>query len=140
MLQRAHRTVEDRIPELSQQVTLRSLGDERLRAIVDRYVRAWEQNDVGAIAAMLTDSATIAMPPTATWYRGRDAVVTSLEELPLSGRMTWRMTPTRANGQLAVMGCTRDTNGTFVPNHLAVLTLRDSLIDEINAFLIATSH
>jgi RNA polymerase sigma-70 factor (ECF subfamily) len=140
MLQRAHHTVEDRIPELSQQATLRSLGDERLRAIVDRYVRAWERNDVDSIAAMLTDSATIAMPPTATWYRGRDAVVTGLEELPLSGRMTWRMTPTRANGQLAVMGHSRDTSGTFVPNHLAVLTLRGSLIDEINAFIIATSH
>jgi hypothetical protein len=50
------------------------------------------------------------------------------------------MTPTRANGQLAVMAYSRDTSGTFVPNHLAVLTLRDSLIDEINAFIIATNH
>jgi RNA polymerase sigma-70 factor (ECF subfamily) len=139
MLQRAHHTVEHRIPELSQQATLRSLGDEQLRAIVDRYVRAWERNDVDAIAAMLTESATIAMPPTATWYRGRCAVATGLGELALSGRMTWRVTPTRANGQLAVMGYTPDANGTFVPNHLAVLTLRGSLIDEINFFL-TTSH
>jgi RNA polymerase sigma-70 factor, ECF subfamily len=79
------------------------------------------------------------MPPTATWYRGRDAVVTGLEELPLSGRMTWRMTPTRANGQLAAMAYLRETGGTFVPHHLAVLTLRGSLIDEINAFIIASN-
>jgi RNA polymerase sigma-70 factor, ECF subfamily len=140
MLQRAHHTVEHRIPELSQQATLRSLGDERLRAIVDRYVRAWERNDVDALAALLTDSATIAMPPTATWYRGRDAVATGLRELALSGRMTWRMTPTRTNGQLAVMGSSLDTSGTFVPNHLAVLTLRGSLIDEINAFITTSLH
>jgi RNA polymerase sigma-70 factor (ECF subfamily) len=139
MLQRAHQTVEQRIPELSQQATLRSLGDERLRAIVEGYVRAWERNDVDALAAMLTDSATLAMPPTATWYRGRDAVVAGLKELPLSCGMTWRMTPTRANGQLAVLGYLPDPSGTFVPNHLAVLTLRGSLIDEINAFIIATS-
>jgi RNA polymerase sigma-70 factor (ECF subfamily) len=106
---------------------------------VDRYVHAWERNDVEAIAALLTESATIAMPPTATWYRGRCAVATGLGELALSGRMTWRVTPTRANGQLAVMAYTRDPGGTFVPNHLAVLTLRGSLIDEINFFLI-TSH
>jgi RNA polymerase sigma-70 factor, ECF subfamily len=134
-LQRAHQTVEQRLPELSQQATLRSLGDERLRAIVDRYVRAWERNDVDAIAAMLTDGATIAMPPTPTWYRGRDAVAAGLAELPLSGRMTWRLTPTRANGQLAVMGYRANTSGTFVPNHLAVLTLHGPLIDEINVFL-----
>jgi RNA polymerase sigma-70 factor (ECF subfamily) len=139
MLQRAHQTVEQRIPELSQQATLRSLGDERLRAIVEGYVRAWERNDVDALAAMLTDGATIAMPPAATWYRGRDAVVAVLKELPLSCGMRWRMTPTRANGQLAVLGYLPDVSGTFVPNHLAVLTLRGSLIDEINAFIIATS-
>ncbi|GAA5124484.1 sigma-70 family RNA polymerase sigma factor [Pseudonocardia adelaidensis] len=138
-LQRAHQTVEQRIPEVSQQATLRSLGDEGLRAIVDSYVRAWERNDVDAIAAMLTESATIAMPPTATWYRGRCAVAAGLGVLALSGRMTWRLTPTRANGQLAVVASSRDRGGTFVPNHVAVLTLRGSLIDEINFFL-TTSH
>jgi RNA polymerase sigma-70 factor, ECF subfamily len=37
------------------------------------------------------------------------------------------------------MGYSPDANGTFVPNHLAVLTLRGSLIDEIDFFL-TTSH
>jgi RNA polymerase sigma-70 factor (ECF subfamily) len=140
MLQRAHQAVEQRIPELSQQATLRSLGDERVRAIVEDYVRAWERNDVDGLAAMLTDSATIAMPPTATWYRGRDAVVAGLKELALSCGMTWRMTPTRANGQLTVLAYSPDPSGTFVPNHLAVLTLRGTLIDEINFFILATSR
>jgi len=27
---------------------------------------------------MLTETATLAMPPTATWYRGRDAIATGL--------------------------------------------------------------
>ncbi|MGI5132251.1 sigma-70 family RNA polymerase sigma factor [Pseudonocardia sp. CA-107938] len=134
-LQRAHLTVEQRIPELSQQATLRSLGDEQLRAIVDRYVSAWERNDVAAIAAMLTETAAIAMPPTATWYRGRSAVATGLGQLALSGRMAWRLTPTRANGQLAVMAHGGDAGGPLVPNHLAVLTLRGAMIDEITYFL-----
>ena len=134
-LQRAHESVDHRLPELSQQATLRSLGDEQLRAIVDRYVQAWERNDVDAIAAMLTESATLAMPPTTTWYRGRDVIAAALGSWPLNGGMQWRMLPTRASGQLAVMAYRRDAvSGSFVAHHVAVLTLHGALIDEINAF------
>src|SRR6266511_2024569 len=44
-LQRAHRTVDQRLPEQSQQATLRFLGDAALRDVVDRYVAAWERGD-----------------------------------------------------------------------------------------------
>jgi RNA polymerase sigma-70 factor, ECF subfamily len=127
--------VDHRLPQLSQQATLRSLGDARLRAIVDRYVQAWERHDVDAIAAMLTDSATLAMPPTATWFRGRDAVTAGLRAFPLHGALTWRLTPTRANGQLAALAHVRDAKADrFAAHHTAVLTLRGGLIAEINAF------
>lgn len=134
-LQRAHDSVEHRLPELSQQATLRSLGDARLREIVDGYVQAWERNDVDAIAAMLTDRATLAMPPTATWLRGRDAVAAGLRAFPLAGGLQWRVTPTRASGQLAARAYRwDDAAGAFIPHHIAVLTLRVALIDETNAF------
>src|SRR5439155_23351334 len=61
-LQRARASVEERGGEQSQQQTLRALGDDQLRAIVDRYVDAWERNDVEAFAAMLTEDATFTMP------------------------------------------------------------------------------
>src|SRR3954452_7248576 len=41
-LQRAHKTVDERLPEQSQQATLRSLDDQELRDIVDGFVDAWE--------------------------------------------------------------------------------------------------
>lgn len=135
-LQRAHKTVDQRLPELSQQATLRSLGDARLREIVDRYVQAWEQNDVDTVAAMLTQDARLAMPPTPTWYLGRDAIATGMSSHALSGRLKWRMTATRANGQLAATAHVWDDKAAvFVPHHTAVLTLRGGLIDEITAFL-----
>src|SRR5919198_1426522 len=84
LLQRARATLDDRLPERSQQATLRSLGDQRLSAIVDRYVQAWANNDVDALIEMLTESATLSMPPTASWLRGRDAIVTSLRARPLN--------------------------------------------------------
>jgi RNA polymerase sigma-70 factor (ECF subfamily) len=135
-LQRAHETVDHRLLELTQQATLRSLGNARLREIVDRYVRAWERHDVGAIVAMLTESATIAMPPTATWYRGRETVAAFLGARPLDGSLRWRLTPTHASSQLAARAHFWDpAAGSFRPHHTAVLTLHGGLIDEINTFL-----
>ncbi|MDL4814145.1 sigma-70 family RNA polymerase sigma factor [Actinomadura opuntiae] len=135
-LQRAHRAVDRRLSEPSQQATLSSLGDARLREIVDRYVRAWERNDVGAIVAMLTDGATIAMPPTPTWYRGRDAVAAFLRTRPLGGGLRWRLTPTRASGQLAARADLWDpAAGGFRIHHTTVLTLHGELIDQIDTFL-----
>src|SRR5215813_6132422 len=40
-LQRAHKTVDRRLPEQSQQATMRSLSDDELRQVVQRYVTAW---------------------------------------------------------------------------------------------------
>src|SRR5207249_7862406 len=57
-LQRARAAVEERVPEQTQQATLRALGDEELRELVDRYVDAWERCDVEAFAAMLAEDAT----------------------------------------------------------------------------------
>ena len=83
-LQRAHKTIDDLLPERSQQATLRALGDERLRGIVATYVEAWERNDVDAILAMLTQDVAFAMPPRATWFRGQEAVGAFLRRAPLS--------------------------------------------------------
>lgn len=135
-LQRAHDSVDRRLPDISQQATLRTLGDDGVREIVDRYVEAWERHDVEAIAAMLTEGATLAMPPTATWYRGREAVVTGLKAGPLDGLQRWHLTPTYANAQVAARVSLWDAAaGRFVAHHTtAVLTLRDTLIEAIDAF------
>ena len=54
-LQRAHKTVDDRLPRHSQQQTLRLLGDEQLSDLVERYITAWEQNDVDVVVSMLAE-------------------------------------------------------------------------------------
>jgi RNA polymerase sigma-70 factor (ECF subfamily) len=100
-LQRARRTAEERLPERSQQTTLRALGDRRLRELADRYVRAWERDDVDAIVALLSDDAAFAMPPLPGWYRGRDAVAAFLAARPLALPRRWRRERVGASGQLA---------------------------------------
>ena len=100
-LQRAHRAVEERLPARSQQETLRSIGDDRLRALVERYVDAWERGDVDAIVALLAEDASFAMPPRPSWYRGRDAIRAFLAGHPLSRPREFRPVPVHANGQPA---------------------------------------
>jgi RNA polymerase sigma-70 factor, ECF subfamily len=126
-LQRARRAVEERLPARSQQATLRSIGDERLRELVERYVQAWEEGDVAAIAAMLTDDATFAMPPRPSWYRGRTAVGAFLAAVPLAGRWRWRRVRVRANGHLAfgVYG-SGEGGRRYVAHAIEVLTLDTS--------------
>ena len=134
LLQRAHATLDHHLPERSQQPTLRSLGDRRVRAIVERYIKAWSHSDVDALVSMLTEDATLAMPPTATWFRGRNAIATSLGSWALNGKQSWRLLATSANGQPAVGAYRRDSSGAYLPHHIAVLTLRDTRINEIDAF------
>jgi RNA polymerase sigma-70 factor (ECF subfamily) len=135
-LQRAHGTVDARLPVRSQQATLRSLDDEGMREIVDGFLDAWERADVDAVVAMLAEGATMTMPPLATWYSGRDAVAAFLEGWPLSGEGRWRTIPVRANGQLAFGHYMWDAErAVFAAHSITVLTLDGERIAEITAFL-----
>ena len=71
-LQRARKTVDERLPERSQQATLRALGDQRLAEVVAGYMDAMGRGDVDAVVAMLAQDAVWSMPPLAAWYRGRE--------------------------------------------------------------------
>jgi RNA polymerase sigma-70 factor (ECF subfamily) len=135
-LQRAHKTVDERLPEQSQQATLRALGDEGLREIVDGFVAAWERSDIDAVVAMLADDATMTMPPVPTWYQGRGAVAAFLRGWALAGTAPRRMVPTRANGQPAFGHYSWDADrDAFIPHAIHVLTLDGPVIAEITAFL-----
>ena len=62
-LQRARKALDERLPERSQQATMRSLGDERVRALAQGFVDAFDGADVGAVVALLTEDATFSRRP-----------------------------------------------------------------------------
>jgi RNA polymerase sigma-70 factor (ECF subfamily) len=135
VLQRARRAVDERLPERSQQAMLRSLDDQGLREIVDRYVDAFERADVDALVEMLAADGAFTMPPLPTWYRGREAVAAFLST-DVHRDKRWRIVPTRANGQLAFGNYRWDAKrATFEPRSLSVLTLVPEGIAEITTFL-----
>jgi RNA polymerase sigma-70 factor, ECF subfamily len=66
-LQRARATLADLQPE-GGTTTARLSGDER--ALLARYVAAFEAYDVEALVALMREDASISMPPLALWLRG----------------------------------------------------------------------
>ena len=133
-LQRARRTVAERLPARSQQATLRDLGDDRVRAMVEDYVAAWERRDVEAMVAMLAEDATFAMPPHPHWFGGRDSVI---EFITGTGKPDLRHVITTASGQPAVGWYWPDPEGggSYVPVSLEVLALDGARVREITAFV-----
>ena len=136
-LQRARKIVDERLPERSQQVTLRSLGDARMKEIVEQYMEAMRGGDVGRVVSMLTEDVAWSMPPLASWYGGIEEVEVFLRTKPLSGEWSWRHRPTIANGQLAVGTYTwMENQNAHVPFSLDVLTLNGERIEEVTAFVV----
>jgi RNA polymerase sigma-70 factor (ECF subfamily) len=134
-LQRARKTVDDKLPEQSQQATLRELGDERLHELVERYMDALGSGDVDAIVGMLAEDAAWTMPPLASWFRGAE-IRDFLARGPLSGAFRWRHIPTTASGQPAVGVYHWDEREqAYLPFALDVITLEGDRIKEVTAFI-----
>jgi RNA polymerase sigma-70 factor (ECF subfamily) len=135
-LQRARVSVDEKLPEQSQQATLRALGDDEMQKIVENYMDAMQNGDVERVVGMLAEDAAWSMPPLATWYRG-DRLPDFLRVGPMSGDWRWKHVPTHANGQLAI-GCYTwdDDEGAYLPFCVDVLTLEGPKIKEVTAFIV----
>ncbi|HSI81633.1 MAG TPA: sigma-70 family RNA polymerase sigma factor [Solirubrobacterales bacterium] len=135
-LQRARKTVADRLPDRSQQETLRSLGDDGVREIVESYLDAWDRNDIEGVVEMLTEDACFSMPPAPYWYRGSEALRGFLAGGPLTGEWRWRHVPVQASGQPALaFYCWHEGEGAYLPFALNVLTIDDGKISDVTAFI-----
>jgi RNA polymerase sigma-70 factor, ECF subfamily len=142
-MQRARTAVDERTPELTQQQTLRQIGDEKVRAMVERYLEAWERGDVEAVKVMLAEDARLTMPPMPTWFDGKDEVLVFLDEWAFSGRAydaegrrRVRVLHASANGQPAFATYSWDEEQqAHLPTVLQVLTFRGDRILEITGFV-----
>lgn len=127
-LQRARGTVAERVPPVSQADELAALGDDGIRALVDRFVAAWEAADVDALLALLTEDVRFTVPPLPAWFDGKPAVRRFLEERMFA--TGWRLVPARANGQLAFV-CFQEGE----PGAVNVLSVSGGKVAAIDAFL-----
>jgi RNA polymerase sigma-70 factor (TIGR02960 family) len=104
--------------------------------LVARFTDAFENDDVDRVVALLTDDAWYTMPPVTLEYQGPATIARFLRESERwRATRSYRLVPTRANGQPA-FGCyLRDAHAPLYRAHgLLVLTLEGDRISAITRF------
>ena len=138
-LQRARKTIDERLPERSQQASLRMLGEDGVAEVISAYVDAWDRQDIDGVVAMLAADATFSMPPLATWYGGpggHPELADFMAVGPLSGEWDWRHILTTANGQPALAFYSwYEPDRCYRPFALNVLAFRDRRISDVTCFI-----
>jgi len=120
-LQRARATLAKRYPEGRPSVAASPNTTER--ELLDRYLRAWESNDLDGFVALLKEDATYTMPPWLQWYAGRNAM-RSFFAIAWQDRGDVLLLPTAANRQPAFAMYTRPGAGEpWTAHAVHVLTL-----------------
>jgi RNA polymerase sigma-70 factor (ECF subfamily) len=109
--------------------------DEEQRALLDRYVDAFERYDVDSLTSLLHEEATQSMPPYEMWLQGR-ADIMGWWVGPGAECRGSRLIPTVANGRPA-FGQYRPSGpgGRHEPWALQVLEISDGRIVELEFFL-----
>lgn len=102
--------------------------DPRVRAVIQRYVRAFEAADVPALVRLLTDQAVLEMPPVPLWYRGSRDYGLFLDRVFEMRGTGWRMVPLSANGQPALAAYAPQPGGPHRLHTLQVLTVTGGLV------------
>jgi RNA polymerase sigma-70 factor, ECF subfamily len=130
-LQRAHATLANH--QLTGEQT-EDLDDEAKRALLAKYVDAFERYDIEALTSLIAADATQSMPPWAMWLRGRDEILEWWQGPGAECRDS-RLIATEANGTVAFGQYKPDPAGGRAPWSLQVLRLDGDRIAEFTFFL-----
>ena len=136
-LQRAHATLERRFP--GGRPSSSPAPDERQRALLDRYVRTWEDGDLDGFVGLLREDTVLSMPPWPHWYLGPQAIGTffawARERHDRGGVPPFTLVATGANRQPAFAVYVPSADGRERRAYtIQVLTLRGDAIGSIVAF------
>ena len=131
-LKRARATLERARPAAERG---RHLGGDaqREKAIVAKFVSAYECGDLDSLVALLTDDVFMSMPPMQLEYEGRDIAARFLDLL-FRARRRFSLVPTRANGQPAFATYAHTSTGTRVGTGLLVLAVTGDRISALTRF------
>jgi RNA polymerase sigma-70 factor, ECF subfamily len=98
-------------------------ADVEDRALVERYVIAFENADLTALEKLLTADVVLEMPPYVNWFAGRERFLRVIARIYTLRGTDWRMVPVHANGQPALAAYARTTDESYALRTLHVLTL-----------------
>jgi len=142
-LHRARTTLTQRYPQGGLEDPIMFSMDEKTKQLLDRFVQAWERADVKGLVALLKADATLAMPPSPSWYQGQSAigifvaatVFGDSEMFPGQALNRWRLLPTHANGSPAFAIYLRDEKDEYQPFGVIVLTIVENKLSQIISFI-----
>ncbi len=107
----------------------------RERALVQRFMAAWDAVDIDALVALLTEDAVMTMPPERMRIAGAPAIGDFFAAVPQQGRLDEiRLLTTAANRQPALAAYALTDDGKHRPYGLMVLQIEDDLISGIVGF------
>ena len=129
-LQRARATIEQHLPEPG-----RPAADAAERALLNRYVAAFEHADMDGLLALLREDATLRMPPQPSVTGGRAIARFFLDAVAHGDLTRIRHTPTWANGRPAFTVQFRSDDGRWTSEGIGVLEIEAGRIVGIDAFL-----
>jgi RNA polymerase sigma-70 factor (ECF subfamily) len=105
------------------------------RALVQRFMAAWEAVDIDALVALLTEDAVMTMPPERMRIAGAAAIGAFFGTVPQQGRLAEiRLLPTSVNRQPALAAYAPAGDDKHRPYGLMVLQTEGDLISGIVGF------
>jgi RNA polymerase sigma-70 factor (ECF subfamily) len=110
--------------------------DAARRAMLDRYVDAFEDYDLAALSEMFTENTVWEMPPFTGWYQGTGDILSLIEHnCPAKKPRDLKMIRTEANGQAAGGQYLLDQEtGDYNAFSLHVLTLGGDRVTHVTVF------
>lgn len=129
-LQRARATIDSHLP-----ATPSPEADPAERRLLDRYIAAFEHDDMDALVSLLREDATIRMPPQRS-LTGALEIARFFREVAAGGDLSrLRLRPTSANGRpaLAIYRMSQDREP--IPHGITVLQIEGEQVVGIDSFI-----
>ena len=142
-LHRARTALSQRYHGHEYQTSTSAQADERTQSLLDHFLSAWENADVAGLVALLKEDAALAMPPSPSWYQGREAVTAFLattifaDDGMFGGKAAkrWRLLRTNANAAPAFAIYQRTGENRYQPFGIHVLELDGDQLGQITSFI-----
>ena len=133
-LQRARATLAAQLPA-ARRDSAPAPRSARERKLTSRFADAFEAGDTGHLVALLTEDASLTMPPEPLEYQGHPAIANFFQTRAWWGTQAPRLVPTRASNQPAFGAYLADPHEPVARAHsLIVLTLAGDKICAITRF------
>jgi RNA polymerase sigma-70 factor (ECF subfamily) len=129
-LQRARATIDQLLP-----ADLPSAAGPEERELLDRYIAAFETDDMDGLLALLREDALLRMPPQPDLFGGAQIAWFFHDDVAHGDLTRIKHTPTWANGRPAVTINLQGEDGELVPHGISVLDVKEGQIVGIDAFL-----